>query len=124
MWKIGRELEKYGQIGMGLDNASFSIFLAGCNSTSSHVEMIRCYKAVDLGFGPRGHIPEIADRIRTAESNIYQQMVPPHILRHIFPLPQIHFNEYNTEKAKYVLHFAGTVNKNSLLLDGLKLVST
>ena len=119
--KIGKNLEQVGKyIGMGYDNAAFSIFLGGCNSshTTFTVESYeRCYHRVDLGHQQRHLLP----RIEEGDLTIYAQMIDRHILEHIAPIAQSKFQSYVVKHAKFVLHLPSQrKDKYSLLLKVLK----
>jgi hypothetical protein len=62
--KIGDDLRKYGQIGMGTDNAAFAILFGGCNTSGSiYEDYKKCYDKVDIGFKNGRQIKEVVRQI-------------------------------------------------------------
>jgi hypothetical protein len=62
--KIGRNLRKFGEIGMGTDNAAFAILLGGCNTNNSiYSDYKKCYDRVDVGFKNGRQIKEVVKQI-------------------------------------------------------------
>ena len=103
VWDIGETLSLNPKVGMGYDNAAFSMFLAGCNSSSSYEQLRLCFNASDLGATSNSS----KLRIENADPEIYRLMLSPQVLTHVLPVPHKLFNCYRTEDAKFVVHFAG-----------------
>lgn len=62
--KIGNNLQKYGEIGMGADNAAFAILFGGCNTGGSiYEDYKKCYDKVDIGFKNGKQIKEVVRQI-------------------------------------------------------------
>lgn len=119
IWNIGENIEHFHnkRLGKGGDNAAFSVFLGGCNSTEKSLEILtKCHDATNLGS--RDH--ELSKLIVQADEQIYQQMIPDTILDHIAPLKPSEFNAYIKEEAKFVLHIPShKYNKLFLLEEAL-----
>jgi len=121
--KIGHNLRKFGEIGMGTDNAAFAILLGGCNTNNSvYSDYKKCYKRVDIGYKADR---EIGKQISNAHRGIYSRFIDPSILPHIAPVKQSGFNAYTLETANFILHLPGShrPNKVGQLLDALKNVT-
>ena len=119
MWNIETVVQVHGsgrQIGMGADNAALSVFLAGCNSSSTYNEMCKCYESSDVGY--KNHA--ISDAIRRADQSTFAKIIPAHILRAVQPLPQISFNRY-ADDAKFIFHTAGLPAHRKVVLLGIML---
>jgi hypothetical protein len=113
--KIGAKLDAAGvQIGMGADNAAFSIFLGGCNSSIGHQHYAHCYDRVDVGYmrDQKKRNKEIWRKIIAGDHAIYSTMIDSSVLPHIAPVKQKDFQAYATSKANFVLHFVGTKRQN------------
>jgi hypothetical protein len=68
--KIGHNLEKFGEIAMGTDNAAFSILLGGCNTNNSvYSDYKKCYDRVDIGFKNGKYKTQITGSSYFDESN-------------------------------------------------------
>ena len=106
-------MDKYPMIGMGGDNSAFASFLGGCNSNCTYNELKNTYNKVDIGFDSitRRENKKIKENLKNANLVIYKQMIDSNILPYIFPLPQVEFNAYTIEEAKFIAHFAGGKNK-------------
>ena len=108
--KIGAKLDAAGvRIGMGADNAAFSIFLGGCNSSMQHSTYQQCFDRVNLGFNQETvrEIKPVKKLICAGDRAIYAKMIEPSILLHVAPLPQRAFQGYSEETAQFVIHFPG-----------------
>ena len=124
--QIGKNLEMAGlKIAMGADNAAFSIYLGGCTSTMLTSLYQACFDRVDLGYD-RASFREnkgVKRRICAADSSIYAQMIPSHILAHLTPFRQAAFQAYTEETASFVFHLPGPkpnkIEKIVAILDSL-----
>lgn len=125
IFHICNTMKNLPAIGMGDDNAALSVYLGGCFSNCTYEQFKRAYAKVDLGFNSetRRENKHIKKKIAEADPRIYESMLAPHVLSHVCPLPQERFQTYTIESAKYIVHFAGGLNKESYLrsaLDELK----
>ena len=112
VWDIGANFTKYPQIGMGYDNAAFSMFLAGCNGTSSESDLRQCYLKSDAGYY------SINDKLAISSANIefYRTLLSPTVFPHVRPVPQHAFNCYHSNSAEFILHLAGPRRETKLRL--------
>ena len=116
IWNIGENIEHFHnkRLGKGGDNAAFSVFLGGCNSTEKSLEILtKCHDATNLG----SRDPELSKRIVQADEGIYQQMIQESILDHVAPLKSSEFNAYMKEEAKFILHIPTHKNNKLFLLE-------
>lgn len=90
-------------IGMGSDNAAFSMFLAGCTSNNTYDELKVCYDRADAGFRD----PTKQSLIVHADVEFMESIIPPHIFKHVKAVPHDALNCYNPHKAHFVAHFPG-----------------
>ena len=95
----------------------FSCFLAGCNTSNSvaYADYRQCYERVDIGYSKGRKTPSAA-LISRADPAIFRRLIPAHILTHVRPLPQIAFNGYIVDEAKFIVHFAGPRDKADLMV--------
>ena len=112
VWDIGANFTKYPQIGMGYDNAAFSMFLAGCNGSSSESDLRQCYLKSDAGYY------SINDKLAISSANIefYRTLLSPTVFPHVRPVPHDAFNCYQSDRAEFILHFAGAHREAKLRL--------
>jgi hypothetical protein len=104
VWEIGGvHYKRKATVGMGLDNAAFAIYFGGCTASDSIDEMKSCYSKTDAGY----QHPEIATRIRSADLSVFKKVIPAEVLPNTLPLPQIWWNVYTPEEARFVYHLAG-----------------
>jgi hypothetical protein len=94
---------------MGADNAAFSIFLGGCNSSMHHTDYQQCFDRVNLGFNQPTlkEIKPMKKLICSGDRTVYAKMIEPSKLLHVAPLPQRDFQGYTEETAQFVIHFPG-----------------
>ena len=121
--KIGAKLDAAGvSIGMKYDNAAFSIFLGGCNSSSACnvTDYQRCYDRVDLGYNLSNRFNPARRQIESADLQIYARMLHPSVLPHVMPVRQSHFQSHAIKNAKFILHFPNRRDKFKVLLKELK----
>ena len=103
VWKIGEKLLTYPRIGMGYDNAAFSIFLSGCRSFNSYTEFKICYNNSDLGYLSR----ENQILIENADPLVLRRVISPEILPYVAMIPRKVWNSNKLNEDRFILHLAG-----------------
>ena len=110
VWDIGANFTKYPQIGMGYDNAAFSMFLAGCNGSNSESVLRQCYLKSDAGLFDTND--KMA--IENANIEIYRTLLSHTVFPYVRPVPHIAFNCNNSDRAGFMLHSAGALRDTKL----------
>lgn len=104
------------QISHGVsDNAAFQALIGGCKPTDSQMELMKCYRAMDVGFTDAG----IERQLKAGHiSSLQQQLqLSNEILKNFFWLPHARFAALRAHYTadSFILHWAGQTNKADIL---------